>query len=332
MKALCVTSARALEVRDVPLPADPPGGHVLVDMEACAINPGDKAFLAGPLAGGHVVPTSRYDVWGASGVGVIVAIGVGVPAHLLGRTVAIYKSLSWSSDTIGLWCERAQVPYTCCVVLPTHVRARNYCGSLVNVMTAYAFLSEVRAAGLQGVIVTAGRSATARALASLTRRSNMPAIFVTRDAATEPRVCEAEAEHVLASTDGHFESRLAAVAAQLGTAAVFDGVGGALLSRIAPNLPMNTTIYCYGFLGGPTPVSFPTSLIMAKNLTLRRFRVYESTTVKNPYLLGRAIKDIADIIDDDLFETAIGREFCLDEVDNAIAFEGKGGGKAVLVA
>jgi len=55
---------------------------------------------------------------------------------------------------------RAQVPITSCVVLPDGVQARDTCGSLVNVITAYAFLSEIRAAGDAGVIVTAGRSAT----------------------------------------------------------------------------------------------------------------------------------------------------------------------------
>ena len=128
MKAICVTLARSLEVRDIPIPVDPPPGHVLVDMEACAINHGDKAFLASPLATGNAFPMSRHDVWGASGAGLVVEVGSGVPVDLVGRRVAIYRSLSRSPQTVGLWCERAQVPYTCCVVLPAHARPRDYCG------------------------------------------------------------------------------------------------------------------------------------------------------------------------------------------------------------
>jgi NADPH:quinone reductase-like Zn-dependent oxidoreductase len=48
MKAVCVTENRELEVRDVPTPTDAPSDHVLVDIEACSINHGDKAFLARP--------------------------------------------------------------------------------------------------------------------------------------------------------------------------------------------------------------------------------------------------------------------------------------------
>jgi hypothetical protein len=48
MKATCVTDKRELELREVPSPADPPSGPLLLEIEACAINHGDKTFLARP--------------------------------------------------------------------------------------------------------------------------------------------------------------------------------------------------------------------------------------------------------------------------------------------
>ena len=66
MKAICVTASRQLEVRDVTTPTDPPQGHVLVDMDSCAINHGDKVFLskafasAKPLSSGLHVARSAY--------------------------------------------------------------------------------------------------------------------------------------------------------------------------------------------------------------------------------------------------------------------------------
>ena len=61
MKAVCVTENRALEVREVPTPANPPSGHILVAIEACGINHGDKTFLARPasIAG---LNTSLHDI------------------------------------------------------------------------------------------------------------------------------------------------------------------------------------------------------------------------------------------------------------------------------
>jgi NADPH:quinone reductase len=67
---------------------------------------------------------------------------------------------------------------------------RDYCGSLVNVITAYAFLQEIAAEGHKGIIVTAGNSATGYALASLARKRNAPAIFLVRSVAAAEEICE----------------------------------------------------------------------------------------------------------------------------------------------
>ena len=110
MKAICVTSDRKLEVRDIPTPEAPPPGHVLVDMDASTITHGDKFFLTRPLPGATVLAAGGHDVYGANGSGRVVAIGNGVPGNYAGRQVAIYKSLARSPDSIGVWCERAQLP------------------------------------------------------------------------------------------------------------------------------------------------------------------------------------------------------------------------------
>ncbi len=77
------------------------------------------------------------------------AVGPDLSAEIIGSNVAIYRSLGQSEHTVGLWSEQALVPRTSCVVLPKSVSARNYSGSLVNVMTAHAFLEETTAEGLR---------------------------------------------------------------------------------------------------------------------------------------------------------------------------------------
>jgi NADPH:quinone reductase-like Zn-dependent oxidoreductase len=86
MKALCVTPDRTLVVCDVPEPSDPPAEHLVLDMAACAINPGDKFFLKAPPL--RDAPR-KHDVWGASGAGTVIAVGAGVPGDWLGRHVAV---------------------------------------------------------------------------------------------------------------------------------------------------------------------------------------------------------------------------------------------------
>lgn len=331
MQALCVTPERELEIRDIPTPAEPAPGHVVIDMDASAINHGDKTFLRMPNAAGGALALGEHAVWGASGAGRVVAIGAGVPAKYTGKQVAIYRSLGRSPESVGLWCERAHVPFSACLILPEHVQARDYCGSLVNVMTAYAFLEEITEAGHRGVIVTAGNSGTGFAIARLARERALPAIFLVRTAAARDALRASGAEHVIVTEEG-FVDKLGALAAELGATAVFDGVGGALLTTLAPALPMHSTVYFYGFLGGATPIAIPTALFMTKNLTLRRFSNFESATVKQPARLVAALDALERVIDDPMFRTRIGATFHYEQIEQAMAYAPPNGSKAILVA
>ena len=330
MRAICVTPARTLEMRDVPTPSVPAPGHVLIDMDASAINHGDKTFLTTPLPGGLHAPGSQSDVWGASGAGRVVAIGQNVPSRYLGRPVAVYRSLARSPDLIGLWCERAQVPYESCLILPEHAAPRDYCGSLVNAITAYAFLAQAISDGHQAVIVTAGNAATGHALAALARLRKLPTITLARTEAARLSLQGQGLEHVIAVSENGYETRLGALASELRATAVFDGVGGDMLTRIVPHLPVDTTVYVYGFLGGLVPVSFPTALLMMRNLTLRRFSNFESPTVKNRDSLVSALDDISGVIDEPAFKTRIGQVFGFDQIDAAMRYEQEAKAKAVL--
>ncbi len=330
MKAVCVTADRNLELRDIPAPTEVPPGYLLVDIEAAAINHGDKTFLKTPAVAGRALADRTHDVWGASASGTVKAVGAGVPPGYAGRQVAIYRSLQSDQPILGLWCETAQVPYLTSLLLPQHVQAKAYSGSLVNVITAYAFLEQTAADGHRGVIVTAGSSATGYSLAALARRRGVPAIFLVRTAAARDDLRRRGIEHVLISQEGSL-SGLPDLAEKLSATAVFDGVGGELITRLAPALPMNSTVYFYGFLSGASPVSLPSTLFMMKNLTLTRFSNFASATVRNADKLKAALADLESCIDDPMFETRVGQEFRLEQFDAAMNYESTPGAKAVFV-
>jgi len=124
---------------------------------------------------------------------------------------------------------------------------------------------------------------------------------------------------------------LAALAQELQTTAVFEGVGGALPGQLAPHLPMHSTIYFYGFLGSATPFSLTSMLFMTKNLTLKRFSNFESATVKDPQRLQQAKSMLTNVIDDPLFRTTLGARFTHAQIDEAMTYSGINGGKAILV-
>jgi NADPH2:quinone reductase len=331
MKALCVTAERALELREIAFPATPAAEHVLIEMEGSAINHGDITFLRMPNAAGRALAMSQHDVWGVSGAGRVSAIGARVPQAYLDKQVTVYRSIKRSEDTIGVWSERAQIHFSCCLILPDQVRALDYCGSLVNAITAYAFLEEMALESHRGVIVTAGNSATGLAMAALVRHRKVPAIFLVRNEAARASLLRAGVEHVLVADTQGFAEQLATLAQALGTTAIFEGVGGELPGLLAPLLPMNSTIYFYGFLGGTTPFALPSVLLSMKNLTLKSFSNFASATVREPERLKRALENLQPVIDNPLFRTRLGEHFTYAQIDQALAYAGAAGAKAVLV-
>ncbi len=311
------------------MPTDPAPGHLLVDIDACAINHGDKTFLS--MASMALAPRGN-DVWGASGAGRVVAVGAGVPEGYVGKQVAIYRSLRPTPETIGLWCERAHVHHLCCLILPDDLRARDYCGSLVNAVTAYAFLRQAADEGHGGIVATAGNAATGHALAALAHRRDVAIIHLVRSAPAREALRRRGMAHVLATDDGDFEREFGALARGLRATAVFDGLGGDIVGRLAPHLPENATFYFYGFLDGSKPMSLTTSLFMTRNLVMKRFSNFQSATVRDLRALGDALADLRGCIDDPRFRTRIGEAFSFDDIDPAMRFEVTPGAKAVLVA
>ncbi|MHC1481223.1 alcohol dehydrogenase catalytic domain-containing protein [Frateuria aurantia] len=328
MKALCVNSERNLELHDIPEPASAPAGHLLIQLGSSAINPGDTFFLS--KAAPQMLPPRRHSVWGASAAGRVIGVGQDVPSSYLGRQVALYRSLVNTPEMLGTWSERVIVPPNACARLPEKAHADDYSGSLVNAMTAYAFLDEVKASGHHGVIVTAGNSGTGRAMLALAKTRGVPTLFLTRTDKARDELLQRGAEHVLSSADENFDRDFTKISQTLNTTAVFDGVGGPLVSRLAPAVPLNSTFYFFGFLGGLSPVSISTRLFMSRNLSMKRFSNFESPTVKDPARLASALEDIETLIGDPLFKTKVGQKFAFEDIQQALQYVSIGGARATL--
>ena len=258
------------------------------------------------------------------------AVGAGVPDGYLGRKVAIYRSLGRGPDTIGLWSELAQVSYTSCLRLPEGTDPAEYCGSLVNLITAYAFLEQVAGQG-GGVLATAGGSATGQALAVLARARDVAAVLLVRSEEERARLERCGLTDVYRTIGDEGWDAVAQAAHTRGVTAVFDGVGGGLASRLLPHLPRGVSFHAYGFLAGPEPIAFPTALLIAKSLTMHPFSNFQSATVRDPDRLAAALLDLETMVDHPLLRTKVGRRFGLDEIEAAMAFEATPGAKAVLM-
>ena len=323
MRAVCRTSLFGVELRDIPVPGVTPE-HVLIKVSACGINAGDKAWIAGAFP---QIPVSRHDVCGATASGVVVDIGAGVPREYLGRKIAIYRSLKASQDCVGTWCEMARMHYLTCVLLPDDIDEIDYAASLVSNITAYLFLEQIMQARHKAVVCTAGNSATGLSLLGVCRGRSFPIITLVRTEAGKAALSSLGAQNVLVTADTEFDAQLAALSAKLTATAVFDGVGGVLLGRVAKVLPRGSTAYCYGFLAGAEPVAFPSSLLLMKSLTLTSFSVLHPLE-RDAETLKHILSGLQPIIGAPHFKTLPGNTFRLEQATEALQWQGPG--KAVL--
>jgi NADPH2:quinone reductase len=178
MKAIVLLDG-VLTVQNVERPQKAEPGHLLVKMKAAAINSGDKFFLKYPTPPGTV--KSLYDIRGVSGVGEVLEVGEGVPVDYVSKNVTFYRQLKYSESVVGSWSEYAHIHYLDCAILPDSAESGEYTGSMVNIITPYAFLKQVADEGHQGIIATAGNSATGIALLGFCLTHNFPLISIVRN-------------------------------------------------------------------------------------------------------------------------------------------------------
>lgn len=327
MKAI-VHTGNSVELQNVPKPTNAEPGHLLIKMEACAINPGDKTFIHRPLPLGAA--SSLYNVYGVSGAGTVIEAGQGVPEIYTNKKVAVYRSLKPSESIVGTWCGYAHVPYLDCAILPDGANTADYSGSLVNIITPYAFLQQIKQNGDKAIISTAGTSATGIAMVGICSAYNFPLISLVRNEKGKQELENLGAENIIVQTDADFKQQLKDLALKLEARAVFDGVGGAILNQIIDVLPTYATIYTYGYLGGEEPFIFHTNILNAKGLSITSFGNFRSETVRDSQRLEKALTEIGEIIHLPHFKTKTGKHFKLEEINEALEFIGEDGEKAVL--
>lgn len=327
MKALILEDKNKLTLKEVPAPEKASPGHLIIKMEASAINSGDKLFIAGAFPRG--IPLSRYSVAGVSGTGTVIGAGKNVPEIYLGRRVTIYRSLKSSEEAIGTWSEYAHLHYLNCAILPGSVTAEEYSGSLVNTITPYSYLKQVIKDEHKGIICTAGNSATGKAMLGICIKYGFPLISIVRTEKGKKELESLGAENIIVHQDTHFKDMLQELSQQIRSTAIFDGVGGNLLTEIIDNIPYNSTISAYGFLDQQFQLSFSTKVLM-KGITIKGFSNFRTDTVLDENKLEQALQDLSSFIHMPHFKTRVGKTFTFEDEGSALDFTSPDG-KAVLL-
>lgn len=231
--------AAGIRVENVAKPQTGPG-EALIRVAASPINPSDLAFLEGNYSPRPPLPTRA----GLEGSGTVVEVGSGAMGrYLSGKRVAFVAGGRGG----GAWAEYVVVPNRLALPLGADVSFEAGAMSVVNPLTALAFLEIARSGKHKSVVNTAAAGALGRMVDRVLTSEGILVINIVR----RPDQLEAlsRAAVVLDSSSSDFEKDLRATCEEHRTKLAFDAVGGVLTRRLLAAMPGAATVMVYGGLG-----------------------------------------------------------------------------------
>lgn len=251
MRALLLTAADRLELREQPVPRPGPG-QMLVRMAASPVNPSDLMTIKGAYGIGAAYPF----VPGLEGSGTVVAAGSGLLGRaMMGRRVAL------ATGKGGMWAEYALVEAGQAIPLPAGVSFGAGAMSAVNPLTAIALVSIAGKGGHGAVVSTGAGGQLGRMIRKRARDKGIKVINVVRRAEQVAALQAEGARHVLNSSDARFDADLADLCRALRCRLAFDAVGGAMTGRLVEALGPRSEVLVYGALDQAAVTLHPGTMI-----------------------------------------------------------------------
>ena len=236
-----------LSLAHVPVP-EPGPNEVLVQVQACPINPSDLGLLLGPAdpasgtqTGTTEAPVTSFTVppaamafvaarldqslpVGNEAAGLVVKAGAAPEAQaLLGRLVAIIGGDMYAQYRVAKAAE--------CLALPEGTTAADGASCFVNPLTALGMVETMRREGHTALVHTAAASNLGQMLVKLCLKDGVPLVNIVRSPAQVETLRAIGAVHVVDSSAASFKDDLLAAIKATGATLAFDAIGGGRLAN-----------------------------------------------------------------------------------------------------
>lgn len=244
----------ALRVEQRPVP-EPGSDEILVKVAASPINPSDLAYLDGNYGFDNSPPV----IPGGEASGTVVAVGPGMAGrYFLGKRVACLSQGNGS----GMWAEYV-VTSAKGGALPLHesVGLEQGAVSIINPLTASAFLDIAKKGGHKAVVLTAAASSLGQMVNRLGRTEGIEIINVVRREAQVDLLKVQGASVVLNSSEPDFDQRLHEACHQTDVHLAFDAVAGQMTRQLLDAMPDNSKVTLYSCLSKEAPKVGPDHII-----------------------------------------------------------------------
>jgi NADPH:quinone reductase-like Zn-dependent oxidoreductase len=285
LKQICFDAfgvpSQAARCCEVAAPGAPSAWEVLVDVEACAINPADLARLAGRYGELPRLPATV----GMEAVGRVVACGASVRELAVGDRVILIGNDNW--------CQQKRLAASQVFKVVPELDPLQLAALKVNACTALELVRR-HAALERGVwiVQTAPLSGVGRAVMQIARHDGLRTLNIVRRADAIAQVRAAGGD--VALVDGPDLTQAAkAVAGGAPMMLALDAVGGDGVARLAPLLERGGTIVNYGMLSG-RPVQLDSDALIFRGIGLKGFwltqRLARMTLAQRDALMAEAVE------------------------------------------
>jgi NADPH:quinone reductase-like Zn-dependent oxidoreductase len=300
---------------DIPEPAAPAVGQVLIEVLYAPVNHNDLLVMGGKFPYHPELPA----VLGNEAVGRVIALGAGVHHVQLGDLVTppLYS---------GTWRERMLLEAEGLFALPPDADPQQLSMIRINPLTAGLMLSEyVDLQAGDWIVQNAANSGVGRAAIALAKARGLRSINLVRRAELVQELQAAGGDIVLVDEPGA-AAKAAALVGDGKVRLALDGVSGAATARLLEFLSPGAAIVGYANMGGDKTAPGDLMQLMYKSVSSYFF--YQNRPqfrAKVPALLREAARMVAA----GRLHTPVARTYRLSEVAEAIAHT-LAGGKVLL--
>jgi len=309
-------------VETIPVPK-PGRGEVLVKMAASPINPSDLALMKG----GYLTRNYPFTP-GLEGSGTVVGSGSGILSGLRnGKRVACTPN----PEGDGTWAEYMVTSLMRTIPLPSAISLEQGAMTVVNPMTAMAFLHLAKKGKHVAMVNNAAASTLGKMLIRLTASHDIPLINIVRNQAQVEELKELGAAHVLNSGGPLFESELRNMVSLLGASLFLDAVSGPSTMQLLDAAPPRSTLVIYARLSGESIPLDPGNLIR-RDIKVVGFQLGNWLQSKGILFkiafINRVKKQLGSVL-----SSQISQVYALEDVKKAISHDeqNSGDGKVILV-
>lgn len=294
--------AYCVEVED---PGPPSPWEVLVEVQACALNPADLARLSGRYGELPQLPATL----GLEAIGRVMACGASVDQLCEGDRVILLGNENW--------CQQRRIAASLVHKLPPELDPLQAASLKVSACTAIELLRRQSQLGPGAwVIQNAPLSSVGRAVMQVARHDGLRTLNVVRRPEAVSEVLAAGGDAAILAGDRLVQEAKATMGYALG-GLVLDAVGGEGVAPLGELLEPGGTIIQYGMLSGQ-PTQLACEDVIFRDINLKGFWLARHLAQVSHQHRDGLMSEATDLLAKKVLQAQVAATYTLDEITAAL--------------